>query len=135
MEKKSLEFRAGEYAETRMVLNMPLAMEELSITKIRKFIRDVMTDRPDLNQEVCEDFFGYTPEILKARREAWDDASREYQLKFMDPEHRGRTKDEKKKIREQNQKLLSNLKKAKNQYQQFMKKAEHLEALRIKFCG
>ena len=59
MTERSLEFR--RYG-CRMTLNMPVAMEEMSITNLRKFFK-LMDEEYWRNEESTRSFFSYIPEI------------------------------------------------------------------------
>lgn len=108
MTERSLEFR--RYG-CRMTLNMPVAMEEMPITNLRKFFK-LMDEEYWRNEESTRSFFSYIPEILEDLKDKWNEESLKFQKEYQDPKK---------------------VKAAKARYERFQKKVPKLKELQEQY--
>lgn len=134
MTERSLEFR--RYG-CRMTLHMPVAMEEMPITNIRKFFK-IMDDEYWRNEESTRSFFTYIPEILEDLKDKWNEASLYFQENYMSPDFDSRgykitDPEERKRRKTYNNQLMAQVKKAKARYERFQKRVPKLEELKEQY--
>lgn len=135
MIRQSLEFRCYS---CRMTLNMPVAMEEISVVNLRKFFK--WADQEYWrNEDSTRLFFSYIPEVLEELKDEWDTASLTYQKEYQDPKYKDgnyiKDKDERERRRNHNKRLLSKVKTAKARYERFQKKVPKLEELKSQYMN
>ena len=131
MREQSLEFRCDR---CRMWLNMPCAMETMSITNLRKFFKWANQEYWR-NEESTHLFFSYIPEVLEDLKDKWDQESITLQKVYEDPKFDSSgnyisDKDERERRRNHNRQLLSEVKKAKTRYERFLRRIPKLEAIK-----
>lgn len=134
MIRQSLEFRCYS---CRMTLNMPVAMEEMTITNLRKFFK-FMDQEYWRNEDNTRLFFSYIPEIIEDLKEEWNRKSLDAQKYYQDPKfdaHGNYISDPKeRKARQKNNKWwMSKVKAAKSRYERFLKKSEKLKELQKQY--
>ena len=134
MKAESLEFRC--YG-CRMTLNMPVAMEDMTITNLRKFFK-FMDQEYWRNEESTQKFFSYIPEILEDLKDKWGEASLTFQKDYQDPKFDSSgnyisDKEEREKRRNHNQRLMNKVKAAKAKYERFQKRVPKLEELKEQY--
>ena len=134
MKAESLEFRC--YG-CRMMLNMPVAMEDMTITNLRKFFK-FMDQEYWRNEENTQKFFSYIPEILEDLKDKWGEASLTFQKDYQDPKFDSSgnyisDKEEREKRRNHNQRLMNKVKAAKAKYERFQKRVPKLEELKEQY--
>lgn len=134
MTERSLEFR--RYS-CRMTLNMPVAMEEMPITNLRKIFK-LMDDEYWRNEESTHLFFTYIPEILEDLKDKWGEESLRFQKEYQDPKFDSSgnyisDKEEREKRRNHNKRLMNKVKAAKARYERFQKRVPKLEELKEQY--
>lgn len=134
MTERSLEFR--RYG-CRMTLNMPVAMEEMPITNLRKFFK-LMDDEHWRNEESTRLFFAYIPEIQEDLKGKWDEAGIYFQKNYMSPDfdsHGNKITDkkEKKDRKQYNDRLMVKVREAKARYERFQKRVPKLVELKEQY--
>ncbi len=119
-----------------MSLNMPVAMEEMPLTNLRKFLKLMDADRWR-NEENIRTFFTYIPEITEDLKAKWDEASLNFQRDYLDPKYSAGNyiddKDEREKRRNHNKRLLNKVKAAKARYERFQRRVPKLEELKEQY--
>lgn len=134
MTERSLEFRCYR---CRMTLNMPVAMEEMPITNLRKFFK-YMDQEYWRNEESTHLFFSYIPEILEDLKDKWGQESIRFQKEYQDPKFDSSgnyisDKEEREKRRNHNKRLMNKVKAAKARYERFQKRVPKLEELKEQY--
>lgn len=134
MTERSLEFR--RYG-CRMTLNMPVAMEEMPITNLRKFFK-LMDEEYWRNEESTRSFFSYIPEILEDLKDKWNEESLKFQKEYQDPKFDSSgnyisDKEMREKRRNHNKRLMNKVKAAKARYERFQKKVPKLKELQEQY--
>ena len=130
---QSLEFRCYS---CRMTLNMPVAMEEITIANLRKFFK--WADQEYWrNEDSTRLFFSYIPEIVEELKSEWDQASLTFQKEYQDPKFKNgnyiNDKEERERRRNHNKRLMSKVKAAKARYERFQKRVPKLEELKSQY--
>ncbi len=134
MTERSLEFR--RYG-CRMTLNMPVAMEEMPITKLRKFFK-LVGEEHWRNEESTRLFFTYIPEIQEDLKDKWGRESLKFQKEYQDPKFDSAgnyisDKEVREKRRNHNKRLRNKVKAAKARYEQFQKRIPKLKELQEQY--
>lgn len=134
MIERSLEFNCYR---CRMTLNMPIAMEDMTITNLRKIFK-FMDQEYWRNEENTHLFFSYIPEVLEDLKGRWGEESRTFQKEYQDPKFDSSgnyisDKEEREKRRNHNKKLMSKVKAAKARYERFQKKIPKLKELQKQY--
>ena len=133
MRYKTLEFNCFG---CRMTLNMPDAMEEITITKLRKFFRFI-DEEFWKNEDSVRDFFSYIPEIQDDLKAQWHEASMRFQHEYQDPNFKNgeriTDKTERDARKASNDRLMERVKRAKTRYEKFVKKIPKLEELKTTY--
>lgn len=135
MVEKSIPFRCGS---CRMTLNMPVAMIEMPITNLRKFFKWVGQEMWR-NEESTQQFFSYIPDITEDLKDKWDEASVKFQKEYQDTKFDSHgnmitDKEERKKRKAHNDRLMVKVKTAKATYERFQKRIPKLKEIQEQ-CG
>lgn len=134
MRPESLEFRC--YG-CRMILNMPIALEVMTLANLRKFFK-FMDQEWQRNEESTRKFFSCIPEVQLDLKGEWDEASRTFQREYKDTKFDSSgnyisDKDERERRQAHNQKLLNDVKRAKSRYERFVKRVPKLKELKDQY--
>lgn len=121
----------------RMQLNMPVAMEEMPITNLRRFFR-LMDQEYWRNEESTRLFFSYIPEIQEDLRSKCEQERLTFQKEYQDPKFDSsgsciRDKVVREKRRSRNKQLMNQVKAAKARYERFQKKIPKLKELQEQY--
>ena len=133
MRYQTLEFNCFD---CRITLNMPDAMEQITVTKLRKFFKFI-DEEFWKNEDSIRDFFTYIPEIQDDLKAQWHEASLRFQHNYQDPNFKNGVritdKDERNKRKANNDQLMARVKRAKSRYEAFVKKIPKLEELKATY--
>ena len=134
MIQRSLEFKCHR---CQINLNMPTAMEEMSIVNLRKFFK-LMNEEYWRNEDSTRLFFSYIPEIQADLRDKWNEESLTFQNEYRDPRFDASgnyidEKTERDKRRNYNDKLSDRVKAAKARYERFQRRIPKLEELKEQY--
>ena len=126
-----------QFDNCRMTLYLPVAMEKMPITNLRKILKWSDQERWR-NEDSIRLFFDSIPEISEALKKEWVDASIAFQKEFLSEKfdsHGYVITDgkERKKRKANNKKLMDAVKKAKRRYERFQKKVSKLEELKARY--
>ena len=130
MIRQSLEFHVGS---CRMWLHMPTAMIGMSIPKLRKFFQWASQDQG--NNENMQYFFSCIQTVHDLLKDDWDTESKYFVKSYKDPkfDEKGnyiKDKTESEKRQTHNNELLTRVKAAKREYDNFLKKIPKLGEIR-----
>lgn len=134
MVEKSLPFY---FAHCRMTLNMPVAMIEMPIINLRKFFKFVGQEMWR-NEESTQQFFSYIPDITEDLKDKWDEASVKFQKEYQDTKFDSHgnmitDKEERKKRKTHNDRLMAKVKSAKAKYERFQKRIPKLKEIQEQY--
>lgn len=109
---------AIRYPEGQITLDLPVALDKLSIGTLKKIFRillekDWFVGNGDTIREIDE----FIPVRIADWKEQWDYASKVFQINYRDPSYGGKSPKERKQIRRENDQLVKDVKHAKKHYE------------------